>query len=454
MLVSILHVPGRERVHETCHSRFLGLLSSAIFDRFHTLDDIRGLCIAAFWEPDLSWKLSGICIRMATELNLHHAFYEAFFTPDISDDSRRECLEKTRLWYLLYVLDHQGSIAYGRPPVMAELRPIKDFEVMLNSPWCTTADQALIAQVTGLVILSKAFQDFGLEPKRVMEGDDASVLNHFRFTEDVHLWKQRWSHLQGTNTLFGGGIELHHFFSELVLHSLVLRGRPLDSLHELPTSLRPLTLRGIQAAHQLLLHFTGEHDYLDAMVGMPFYMHSMIAFAVVFLMKMSLRWHAIGITIDPKEKTRPLIERIIKLLRDCKAGADHMVFSMANGFERMLKQQARSSQRHISRSPRTLKNRSPWTDGLLNQPTEQSLGTLDYSVDQQCPMEADPNSGASQVYSLQPSNEVSPYNWGFQDSELWSLGLGYDLLAPGGDAEFPFFLHGTNSTFFDGGNPY
>ena len=62
-------------------------------------------------------------------------------------------------------------------------------------------------------------------------------------------------------------------------------------------------------------------------------------------MKMASRWHVIGITIDPTEKTRPLIEGIIKLLRSCKAGANHMVFSMANGFDRILKQSTRAGQR-------------------------------------------------------------------------------------------------------------
>lgn len=449
MLVTTLHIPGREQIHEICHSRFLGILSSAIFDRFHTLDDIRGLCIAAFWEPDLSWKLSGICIRMATELNLHHAFYECFYTPDIGEDTRRESLEKTRLWYLLYVLDHQGSIAYGRPPVMAELRPIKDFEVMLNSPWCTPADQALIAQVTGLVILSKAFQDFGLEPKRIMEGDDASVLNHFRFTENVRLWKQRWDYLRETNVLLGGGLELHYDFSELVLHSLVLRGRSLDTLHDLPTSLRPLTLRGIEAAHRILRYFMEEYEYRDGMVGVPFYMHSMIAFAVVFLMKMSRRWHVIGITIDPNQRTRPLIHQMIKLLRNCKAGADHMVFSMANGFERMLKQKIpRANQKQRPESSKVPSSGSPWSESRANDASGQSMNAVNYLMDQQSPLDSDPNTGGNVVYPMQQSTEVSPYNWGLQDSELWSLGLGYDLLAPGGDAEFPFFLHGNNHQAF------
>ncbi|KAJ5720699.1 uncharacterized protein N7483_008633 [Penicillium malachiteum] len=106
----------------------------------------------------------------------------------------------------------------------------------------------------------------------------------------------------------------------------------------MPTSLRPLTLRAIEAAHLVLEHFTQTQGYREGIVGMPLYLHSMIAFAAVFLVKMSYCWHVIGITIDPAQRTRPLIQAHIKLLRDCRAGANHMVFSMANGFERMLKQ--------------------------------------------------------------------------------------------------------------------
>ncbi|KAJ5396934.1 hypothetical protein N7509_005047 [Penicillium cosmopolitanum] len=442
MLVSALHISGHEYLHERCHSRFLGLVTSAIFDRFHTLDDIRGLCIAALWQPDLSWKLSGLCIRMATELNLHHAFYEAFYSPDANEDTCRENLEKARLWYLLFVLDHQSSIAYGRPPVMAELRPIKDFEVLLNSPWCTPSDQALIAQVTGLVIMSKAFQNFGLEPKRTMGGDDASVLNHFRFTEDSRVWKDRWSHLRIINIL-GGGIDLHYYFSELVLHSLVLRGRPLETLHDLPTSLRPLTLRAIEAAHLLLQHFIEEPGYREGIVGMPLYMHSMIAFAVVFLMKMSRRWQKIGITIDPVQRTRPLIEGIIKLLRDCKAGASHMVFSMANGFERMLKQTSpKSRKRMTDRTPRA--KHPAWPNRSSDEQREFPEIPI-YALGHH-PIDTGIQVDKSPEYNIQLTPDVSPYNnWGFQDEELWSLGMGYDLLAPGGEglanADFPFFLY-------------
>lgn len=125
----------------------------------------------------------------------------------------------------------------------------------------------------------------------------------------------------------------------MVLNSLALRGRPLDSTlaTSLPPSLRPIALKAIESAHAILTFFLEEPSYRDSLVGVPLYLHSMIAFAVVFLIKMVHNWSNIGVSIDPESKTKPLIEGIIDVLNKCKAGSSHMVYSMAAGFERMLK---------------------------------------------------------------------------------------------------------------------
>lgn len=336
MLVAAFHMSGREALHDKIHGIFMGLVTSVMWDRFHTLDDIRGLVIAAFWQPYLSWKLSGLSIRMATELNLHHAFYTAFSETSVSEDERKDCLEKTRLWYLLYVLDHQSSIAYTRPSSMSELRPIKNFELLLQSESCTSADRALIAQVTGLVALGRAFDHFGLNPRRTMAGDDAAVLNHSRFADSVQSWYERWSRSEIQSV--ARDVKLQYHFSNLVLHSLVLRGRPLDKLSEMPFSLRPLALRAIDSAHAVLQHFLDDRDFADRVASVPLYVHSTIAFAVVFLLKLAYKWQHLGISIEPKDRTIPLVEEVTRVLRACNVGASHMAFSMAKGFERMLRQ--------------------------------------------------------------------------------------------------------------------
>lgn len=192
--VTSLHIPGKEKVHATAHKQLRDLIATSFFDRFHTLEDIRALCIAAFWLPDLSWKLSGHCVRMATELNLHQAFYKALYSQKQSASDREQAFERARLWYLLYVLDHHFSIAYGRPPVTAELQAIKEYEVFLNAPECTPSDRRVLSQVTLFIILSKAYNHFGLEAERLLDGDDVTLITHQRFIEDLDRWRYQFRH--------------------------------------------------------------------------------------------------------------------------------------------------------------------------------------------------------------------------------------------------------------------
>lgn len=192
--VTSLHIPGKEKIHATAHKQLRDLIAASFFDRFHTLEDIRALCIAAFWLPDLSWKLSGHCVRMATELNLHQAFFKALYSQKQSASDREHAFERARLWYLLYVLDHHFSIAYGRPPVTAELQAIKEYDVFLNAPECTPSDRRVLSQVTLFIILSKAYNHFGLEAERLMDGDDVTLLTHQRFIEDLDRWRYQFRH--------------------------------------------------------------------------------------------------------------------------------------------------------------------------------------------------------------------------------------------------------------------
>lgn len=430
MLVSALHIPGKEAIHAICHKQFLELVSTAMFDRFHTLDDIRGLCIAAFWQPDLSWKLSGLCIRMATELNLHHAFYKAFYAPGLTETDRNSYIEKARVWYLLYVLDHHFSIAYGRPPVTAELLPIKEHTVFVNSSSTTPSDRRLISQVSLFVVMSKAYEIFGLEPDRVMNSDDASILTHMKFTEETRNWRDHWRNALSVDKFIGNypakGVMLHHGFSELVLNSLALRGRQLENLEHLPLALRPLASRAIDAAHFILSFTMDEPAYRESLVGIPLYLHSMIAFAAVFLIKIAHKWHAIGVNINPDTQTKPLIEGMIQTLRACKAGANHMVYSMASGFERLLKQWGKNTLNGSRRShlPRSEPHRTD--SGTVLTPSIHS--SPEYSMG----LPFDPTLSAD-TYDA-PLTGMSGYSYGSwgQDDMLWSIGGGYDLLANNG----------------------
>ncbi|KAK7898120.1 hypothetical protein LTR67_004752 [Exophiala xenobiotica] len=341
MAVSSLHIPGMEDIYNRSHRQLRELIASSMFDRSHTLEDIRALCIAAFWLPDLSWKLSGHCVRMATELNLHQAFFKAFHSSTSGPEDNREAnLERARLWYLLYVLDHHFSIAYGRPPVTTEMQAIRETDLFLQTKECTMSDRRVISQVALFRILSRAYDAFGLEAGRALGDDDETLIIHARFLDDLGRYREHFRALLPMDEYVGGysvlGLDLHYHFCSMLLNSLALRGRSMNSIGSLPHRLRPLAFHAIESAHQILEIVLGEADLRRALVGVPLYLHAMIAFAVVFLIKMSSIWDAIGVSTDAHARTKPLIEGIIATMRECKAGGNHILYKMATGFQRLL----------------------------------------------------------------------------------------------------------------------
>lgn len=96
LAVTALHLPSKERTFDTCYAEFARLASESMLGHHHTMDDIRALCIGAFWLADVSWKLSGYAVRIATERNLHQFYRKAA-------QGSPEHKEQARLWYLLYV---------------------------------------------------------------------------------------------------------------------------------------------------------------------------------------------------------------------------------------------------------------------------------------------------------------------------------------------------------------
>lgn len=65
--IAAFHIPHKECTPDTCYTEFAGLASDSMPNWQHTFDYLYALCIGAFWLADVSWKLSGYTVRIATE---------------------------------------------------------------------------------------------------------------------------------------------------------------------------------------------------------------------------------------------------------------------------------------------------------------------------------------------------------------------------------------------------
>lgn len=250
LTVAALHIPNRTDTLNRCYHEYVSLVSSMALTRAHTLDDIRGLCVGAFWLSELSWKLSGHAVRVATELGLHQSYQR--LTRGHTDQ-----YERAQLWYLLYVCDHHFSIAYGRPPVIHEDVAIRNYETFLELPMVVPGDIRLLAQVALFMILTEAYRMFGSDTEQALTEADFGQLRVYNVAVDQ--WRLLWQPRSGRSCFLSRlslifGILIFFFSRQLICPNLSLqRSGATLPLREIPAQFA-LAPRALPFEYPGLLH--------------------------------------------------------------------------------------------------------------------------------------------------------------------------------------------------------
>ncbi|PYH45556.1 putative C6 transcription factor [Aspergillus saccharolyticus JOP 1030-1] len=330
LTVAALHIPNRTETLNRCYSEYVSLVSSMSLTRSHTLDDIRALCIGAFWLSELSWKLSGHAVRIATELGLHQSYHKML-------RGHNDQYERAQLWYLMYVCDHHFSIAYGRPPVIHEDAAIRNYETFLQSPLVVPGDIRLMAQVALFMILTEAYRTFGSDGEQPFTEKDFGQLRVFNVAIDQWrlLWQPRSGDSPYVRTYPSKGVVLHYHFAKFQLNSLSLRALSPINTPVFSMDRKESANTAIASAMACLNMVLEEPDIRDAIVGVPIFTHTMVTFSAVFLLKVAINWNSAYLSLDGRQ-VRRLVERVIELLNCVSAGERHLTRHIARGLGKML----------------------------------------------------------------------------------------------------------------------
>ena len=183
LTVGALHTPGQTETFHKSYNVFVSLVCASSLSRNHSLDDIRALCVGAFYLANLSWKLSGQATRIAAEIGLHQAY-----TKLVQGDNSQHV--RVGLWYATYVCDHQFSIAHGRPPAAVDDDSTRNLERFLQGTNASHGDARLAAQVALFAILTEAYVAFGSDSDRPLEGNDIDRLRVYNVAVDQ--WRVKW----------------------------------------------------------------------------------------------------------------------------------------------------------------------------------------------------------------------------------------------------------------------
>ena len=168
-----------------------------------------------------SWKLSGQAVRLATELDLHTAFFK--------EPETYETHQRARMWYMLYVCDHHLSILYGRSSIMRDSESyITGWEQYLSCPLAVNADRRIAGQICLMYLMNQIRETLGPEDNSAPL-PPSSIDDIVRFEANLDDWIARFSR-HNQHELIGQwpnkGAIMHYHWAKLYLTSYSLRGLP------------------------------------------------------------------------------------------------------------------------------------------------------------------------------------------------------------------------------------
>ena len=333
--VTSLHVFSSDIPYERCYEEFVHLSASHVVSSKNNLDDIRAMCIGAFWLPDLSWSLVGNAVRIATEMQLHRAYRRA-----IAGD--RRAYVAARLYYLVHVCDHQFSIAYGRPPLTGEYEAVLSAEKFLTSEFAIEDDARLISQVELWSVSSNVFVTFGTDIQQPIPINLIGKLQ--RFSLSLDSIRLKWNEAFKPHAHIGNyprkGVGLHYHFAKLYLCSHVFRGISTSATGKVEMSLevREIADAAVLSATSILRSINSDKEFQSFMSDLPLYFDTMIAFASVFLFRISTSYsHAIR--VDASEILR-LLRESVNVLEEVTSNIRHahLLARITEGLKELLGQ--------------------------------------------------------------------------------------------------------------------
>ncbi|KAF4964012.1 hypothetical protein FZEAL_10896, partial [Fusarium zealandicum] len=326
LTVAALHDSTADSLYPVCSSEFRRLVETSIFERRLDHDYLRALCIGSYWLSDLSWMLSGHAIRRATEFDLHNSYERAV------ENSSKEDADCARIWYILYVCDQQLATLYGRPSIVQEDASTQGVTNFLNSDVANDEDRRLLSQVSSVSILRSIRELFSINKGKPIPRMHLNHISHFR--RQLDQWFEFWTtQVQEQWPGIGGfprkGIILHYNFAQLYLYSHVFRGLSKDD--PIPHYFLDCALKAISTATAIIDRFLHDPDVASGIVGMPSYVHSMTAFASMFLTKVAIKYD----DLVERDKVFDLIAGLVQQFRSQPAGKWHLANLMISGLERM-----------------------------------------------------------------------------------------------------------------------
>lgn len=218
----------------------------------------------------------------------------------------------------------------------------------LETEHASEDDARLVSQVKEWSILGHVFDTCGVDVDTPIPIHRLPQLR--RYSIELDVWYADWNETFMPNRNVGNypkkGVGMHWNFAKLYLCSHAFRGLPTtqDGNCSFHPDIEEIANTGVLSAMSILKVIVSDDEIRSFLHGLPLYFDTMIAFAVVFLLKVATRY-ANTIRIDT-EKILLLVDQTVRALNEITRHMHphHLLVAIAEGLQKLLGRCQESSQ--------------------------------------------------------------------------------------------------------------
>lgn len=230
-----------------------------------------------------------------------------------------------------------------------EFEAVLAVDKFLTCKYTVEDDYRLISQVKIWSILSNVFQTFGTNIRQPVSDSLITEIQKFRLEIDAQRleWSTRFKHHRHIGNYPRKGVGLHHHFAKLFLCSHAFRGAstPNMPVPEMSLEMREIADTAVLSAISILRSINTDKEFQSFLSELPLYFDTMIAFASVFLFRITTSYTQVMQVDVPTilsliSKSVTVLEEITSKIRPA-----HLLSRIPEGLKQLLGQVEEAKQR-------------------------------------------------------------------------------------------------------------
>ncbi|ORX39923.1 hypothetical protein BD324DRAFT_615541 [Kockovaella imperatae] len=331
-----------------CRAHAQRIASGTLFARVPRVEAVQAMSLLATFS-DRGWLPGGHAVRLALDMGLDQAFGQLLRTgmglgksrPQL--ETERHLVVQSRVWFCLYLFEHQMAYGNGRPAILREDESIKSCRRLLEHPLSIASDARLVSMVELTALRAPLHSEI---ISSLHSSATESILNYLiAANNDFEAWEKDWlvtfMSRQDADSFVYESLAIQRQYAELFANSQLLRDiREPQDVFKLGMNAQAFAIQSIRNAERCIEICLRNDQYRHRLKYAVHYTHVCAAFAASFLMRIT--------RLFPDEVD------FEKTMRDVKELADLLSEIPAPRYGRSLKLLLRRARRRLPAEKATL----------------------------------------------------------------------------------------------------